>query len=251
MPIKKFNVRRLISSRPGDASKHDPNLSNAWGIVNDRETFWVANTQAGIICHYDLNGNKVSPDTVNLINENGDITTDELPTAITINRSQGFVVGNIPIGDDVPILRAASFLLIATKKGNIYAYNPLVATSNAYIVIKSLDEQIYTGLTVASNHLYAADFLNNKIDVFDFNFKEVSGFPFVDGDAEKPLPSNYAPFNIAHIGEHIYVSYALQKGPDNLEELPGHGNGYISVFNVDGIFVRRLVSSTLVSTLQI
>ncbi len=244
MPIKKFSIRRLVSNRPGNASKHDINLSNAWGIVNDKETLWVVNSQMSIICHYDLNGGKSIPESINLINENGEIAKNECPTGIQINRSQGFVIDNSLIAEGSLILRAASFLLICTQKGNIYGYNSLVDTSNAHIVIKSNETNMYTGLTVACNYLYVTDFLNNKIDVFDFNFRKVFGFPFVDGDSEKPLPLNYSPFNIIYIGNYLYVLYALQKGPDNIEELSGHGNGYISVFNVDGTFVRRLISKS-------
>jgi len=242
MPTKKFNVRRLVSNRPGDAAKQDINLVNAWGLINDRDTFWVADNETGVLTHYDINGNKLSPEVVHLINSTGLPVTDDPPTGIILNRSQGFVVNNIPTSQGAPLLRAASTILIATENGNIYGYNPLVDTSNAYMVIEAKTEKVYKGLAVASNHLYAADFFNNKIDVFDFNFNEISGFPFIDGDADKPLPPNFAPFNIVHIGNHLYVLYALQRGPDNKDDLAGHGHGYISIFNIDGTFVRRLVS---------
>ena len=71
MPTKKFNVRRLVSNRPGDAAKQDINLVNAWGLINDRDTFWVADNETGVLTHYDINGNKLSPEVVHLINSTG------------------------------------------------------------------------------------------------------------------------------------------------------------------------------------
>ena len=122
--------------------------------------------------------------------------------------------------------------MIATKEGDLYGYNPLVDISNAYRVVQATHECSYRGLTVVGNHLYAADFLGGRIDVFDFNFHEVHEFPFVDGDSDKPLPTHFAPFNLVCIDGYLYVSYALRRGVDDL--LPGHGHGYISLFNVDG-----------------
>ncbi len=55
-----------------------------------------------------------------------------------------------------------------------------------------------SGLTLAAdassvNRLYAADFRNNKVDVFDKDFHKVT---VTGGFTDAQLPSGYAPFGI-------------------------------------------------------
>ena len=58
------------------------------------------------------------------------------------------------------------------------------------------------------HYLYATDFHNNAIDVFDKNFNLVSTRrrQFTDPS----LPTGYAPFNIQAVGNRLYVTYAVQ-----------------------------------------
>src|SRR5437588_580746 len=68
---------------------------------------------------------------------------------------------------------------------------------------------VYKGAAIGrikkSNFLYAADFHNNRIDVFDSAFHPVSfkHSPFTDTH----LRAGYAPFNVANIGGNLFVSY--------------------------------------------
>jgi len=138
---------------------------------------------------------------------------------------------------------ASAEFLVATENGTIDAYNSIIDPINAIIMIDNSSlGSVYKGLTIANNYLYATDFFNNRIDVFDFNFIPITTFPFIDQDMKEPLPIGYAPFNIVNIDNYLFVSYALQKGPTNIDDVPGRGNGYISVFKWNGIFVERLIS---------
>ena len=62
--------------------------------------------------------------------------------------------------------------------------------------------------------------------------------PFTDAT----IPAGFAPFNIQNIGGKLYVTYAMQKGPDNEDDQKGAGYGYVNVFNPDGSLVKRFAS---------
>jgi hypothetical protein len=103
---------------------------------------------------------------------------------------------------------------------------------------------IYKGLTIATDGngrtlLYATDFHNGKIDVFDTSFTPVdlgSG-AFVD----KKIPKGYAPFNVQELGGKIYVTYAKQDA-DAHDDAHGPHRGFVDVYNLDGSGGHRLVS---------
>jgi uncharacterized protein (TIGR03118 family) len=117
-----------------------------------------------------------------------------------------------------------------------------VDPTNAIRVVNRPDA-IYKGLAVSAGGtgplLYASDFHNNRIDVFDTNFALVTlpGTPFRDPH----LPGGYAPFGLQAINGDIYVTYAKQDA-DRRDDVPGSGFGFISVFSPNGQFVRRVAS---------
>ena len=125
--------------------------------------------------------------------------------------------------------------------GVISGWNP-AAGNNAIKAVDRSSSSVYTGLATGhvgtNNYLYAANFRTGNIDVFDKNFAWVSlpGMPFMDPS----LPMGYAPFNIQNIGGWLYVMYA-KVGPDGDEDA-APGNGYVSIFNMDGQFVKRFTS---------
>jgi uncharacterized protein (TIGR03118 family) len=101
----------------------------------------------------------------------------------------------------------------------------------------------YKGLAVSAGGtralLYASDFRNNRIDVFDTNFAPLAlpGRPFRDPH----LPSGYAPFGLQAINGDIYVTYAKQNA-NRTGHVAGFAHGFISVFTPNGEFVRRFAS---------
>ncbi|HZE48926.1 MAG TPA: TIGR03118 family protein, partial [Jatrophihabitantaceae bacterium] len=54
------------------------------------------------------------------------------------------------------------------------------------------------------------------------------------------LPRGYAPFNVAEIGNQVFVTYALQ-GPTG-DDVAGAGHGFVDVFTNFGAFVHRFAS---------
>ena len=97
---------------------------------------------------------------------------------------------------------------------------------------------VYKGLAITTTNIYATDFHNNKIDTYGPTFLgPLSGFPFVD----PTIPVGFAPFNIVLLNGQLYVTYAKQDSVAH-DDVAGPGNGFISIFDLNGVFIRRLVS---------
>ena len=101
----------------------------------------------------------------------------------------------------------------------------------------------YTGLAIgnvgAANYLYAANFAAGTVDVLGANYARANlgSSAFMDPS----LPAGYSPFNIQALGGLLYVAYAQRVPPFTLGTA-GAGLGFLSVFNMDGSFAKRLVS---------
>lgn len=233
-PIEPYKVTYLISNVYNQSCNLDVSLVNPWGIVITNNILWVANNGTGMITTYNLEGNKL-PTNIFVFNNVGN---PALVTGLVHNSTNGFIITN-------GTAKQPSFLIVASQDGTISAYNSAINLNTAILVVNnSAKQSVYTGITILDNYLYAADFYNNKIDVFDSNFVPVTVFPFIDQNTLNPLPANFAPYNIKAINNLLYVSYAQQNPPTNQTVVPGLGNGYISVFNSNGMFIKRLISNS-------
>jgi uncharacterized protein (TIGR03118 family) len=119
----------------------------------------------------------------------------------------------------------------------------MVAPTTAIRVFGSPDGAVYKGLALGASGtgalLYATDFHNAKVDVFDGSFHPVT---LSAGAFRDPaLPRGYAPFGIQAINGDIYVSYAKQDAARE-DDVPGPGFGFVSVFDPVGHFLRRLIT---------
>jgi uncharacterized protein (TIGR03118 family) len=234
----------LIADQPGVAAVTDPTLVNAWGISLNPAggAFWVSANGTGLSEVYggDVNGSPLTqPFKV--------ATPGGTPTGQVFNNTTDFVIS------DGTNTRVSAFIF-ASESGAITAWNPAVGATpgtpppsrNALVGFQATDGAIYTGLALGkvgtANFLFAADFHNGKIDVLDGQFDQVTlGTNGFETFTDPNLPGGYAPFNVALIGGQIYVSYAKQDaGAD--DAVTGRGNGFISVFDTNGHFVKRLVS---------
>lgn len=228
-----YSRRDLVSDGFIPAEHTDPNLVNAWGIAfnpNPNGVAWVANAGTGTSTLYDGDGNP-KPLVVSVPAPGGGPGS---PTGLAFNASSEFLINN---GGGL----APSVFLFATEDGTIAGWNTGDSTHAILAVDNSGRDAIYKGMEFANTgsgaRLYAADFHNGRVDRFDGSFGEIGGNAFVDPG----LPAGYAPFNIADIGGHLFVSYALQDA-DGEDDIPGIGHGYISEFDTDGSFMRRFAS---------
>ncbi|AKI80430.1 hypothetical protein QJ850_gp269 [Acanthamoeba polyphaga mimivirus] len=232
--VATWKVNYLISNRNVLAAHCDPDLINPWGIVIYNNQLWVVCNNTDSITNYDLFGNKLLG-TISIRNASHN---PSYPTGIAINCGGGFSIstGNISRG---------GLMLTCSEHGTCHSFNPVVDPLHSFIVLNQQitgEVSVYRGLCIANNTLYLADFFQRHIDVFDQNFNRLIGYPFVDNDGSDPIPLNYGPSNIVNIGCFLYVLWAKKDPNITLYAIDEPGAGYISVFNLDGSFVRRFTS---------
>lgn len=219
---------------------NDPSIAGVWGLAvysNEKKAteIWTANNGSGTLSQYSSEGSLIQHVNVPTILIGA---SHSVPTGIVRNEAKTFVVYTGTPGDE-DFNAASSQVIASTFDGLIVAYAPTVDYANAIIVYTAPSGTKYTGLALKQDaYLYAADFANGKIDVFDKNFALMpsASFPFVDPN----MPSNAKPYNVVYWNEIILVAYAIDNG--NSGALVGMGNGFISAFTVNGIFIRRVVS---------
>jgi uncharacterized protein (TIGR03118 family) len=97
---------------------------------------------------------------------------------------------------------------------------------------------LFTGLAISGNRLYAADFHNAAVDVWDSGFNQVK-----DADAfrDRELPAGYAAFGIEATNGKVVVTYA-QQDPSARFDVPGAGHGFVDVYNTSGRLLQRLAT---------
>jgi uncharacterized protein (TIGR03118 family) len=226
----------------GKAALTDPNLVKAWGITRPLIGAWmVANNGSGTSTTYDADGNPYPPasGTVVAIPPAGSSPVGSLgtPTGVVSNPTGAFVIASDGIA-------APADAIFATADGTLAAWSELVSPDTALTVVDNAGaEALYTGIAIGSNptggaFLYAADFRSGTVDVFDEQFDPVT---IEGGFVDSRLPPSYAPYGIQNIAGDIYVSYAKQNRQQN-DTVPGLGNGFVSVFDTEGNFVRRFTS---------
>lgn len=221
-----YEPRNLVSDQPGSANT-DPKLVNAWGIAfNPNALVWVANAGTGTSTLYDGAG---TPSTLVVTVPDGN------PTGIVFNGSNDFVAGGNP-----------SRFIFATESGTLAAWAPAPSSPPPTAAVTVRDNSaagaIYKGLALAANgaghFLYATDFHNNKIDVFDKDFKPVTP---AGSFSDPTIPPGFAPFGIQNLNGDLYVTYA-QQDQNREDDVAGRGLGFVDVFDADGRLVRRFAS---------
>ena len=230
----------LVSNGDLHARVLDRNLVNAWGIAFNPTGFaWVNSADGNVSVLYDGNG-QPSPQPQRLIvavpGPNG---SKGNPTGIVFSGGADFVVTKGGVS-------GPARSIFATEQGNLAGWAPNVDVNNAVFVPKGpqdTDEAVYTGLALSGDGtthlLYAANFLQRRVDVFDGNFAKV----MLPGNAfnDPHLPANFAPFGIQAINGDIYVTYAKQaEGGD--EEVQAPGLGFVNVFDPQGRLLRRVAT---------
>jgi uncharacterized protein (TIGR03118 family) len=236
-PGSAYRQTNLISDLPGFAPVLDPILVNPWGLTMTASSpFWVANngTSSTQLIRGDVpSGSPVvlnaSPQTITI--------PGSLPTGTVSNPSTTDFV--LPGACASPPCRAN--FLFASITGNITGWNPNApaAGSTTAVIAASKPGHVYTGLALANNgtnHLYAADFANGAIDVYDsaFALQPSASFPFADLTIPTTIGNTYHAFNIQNIGGSLYVTYA-KFDPITTTDQEGVGNGFVRRFNTNGV----------------
>ncbi|PTL81242.1 TIGR03118 family protein [Vitiosangium sp. GDMCC 1.1324] len=228
--------RNLVADTAGVAEHTDPDLVNPWGIVFNPFGFvWISDNGTGLSTLYDGNGVKNSL-VVSIPAPPGE-TGPGKPTGIVSNNSGAFIASR-------GTASGTSFFIFATEQGLIAAWVPSVDFTHALIAVdNSSTGAIYKGLALTGTgtdlHLYATDFHNGKIDVFDSTF---APFTLPPGAFTDPtIPAGFAPFGIQSINGSLYVTYAKQDA-DREDDVAGKGLGFVNIFDANGRLIRRLAS---------
>jgi uncharacterized protein (TIGR03118 family) len=217
-----YTVTPLVSDTGVGGSKVDPNLVNGWGITAGPATpWWVAN-----------NGT----DTSTLYRGDGTI----VPLVVSVS---GGPTGTVFNGSASSFLisGAAARFIFANEDGEIRGWQSGLGTTAALAAAAS-DGASYKGLAIGSvgsaDYLYATDFHNGNVDVYDSTFTLQS---WTDAFVDPGIPDGYAPFGIQNLNGMIFVTYAKQDA-DAGDEVAGEGFGYVSAFGTDGSFLGRVAS---------
>src|SRR5438270_1924112 len=188
----RYTVHNLVSDQAGKADNTDPNLVNAWGIAaSSTSPWWVNDNGTDVSTLYNGDGvPQFQPNPLVVSVAGG-------PTGIVFNGSSGFVVsdGN---GNSGP-----SRFMFATEDGTIRGWNPGVpppplSTQSFVVVDKTGEGAVFKGLAIAGDRIFAADFHNAKVDVFDSSFAQITG-----GFVDPKIPSGYGPFGIQNLNGNI------------------------------------------------
>ena len=205
----------------------DPNLVNGWGISFPTSgPAWVSaeGTGKSLVLNGDGSAVAISPVTIPPAGS----APSSHPTGQVFNPTTDF---KLPNGNP------ARFIF-ATAEGGVSGWN----SGNTAVRMVNDPGDAYLGIALAAdagnNYLYVANFSEGEIEVFDKNWAEVEGKPFVDPG----LPDGYSPFNIQAIDGKLYVLYA-KVDPVEGEEETGDGLGYVDIFNPDGSLVKRFISN--------
>ena len=230
----RFQQRNLVSDGSIAAAHVDPHLVNAWGVAFNPYGFvWVADADGHVSTLYDGDGNVQS--LVVQIPE-PDAATGGEPTGIVFNGSDNFMVSQGGVS-------GPSRFMFATEGGVIAGWAPNVDLTHAILAVDgSAHGANYKGLALGADgtqRIYATDFHNARVDVFDSSFQPVALPAGAFHDAG--IPRGFAPFGIQAIGGDIYVTYAKQDASQS-DEVTGPGLGYVDAYTPGGRLIRRVAT---------
>ncbi len=213
----------LVASPDGPpAPVRDPNLVNSWGIATTGNgLFWTANNGTSTATLYRSNGSQVPSEDDPLV-----VSVPGAPTGIVQNSTPGFAIqseGRV----------ASSNLIFVTESGTVLGYNPVVEPTAAVVAVDFAEfGSVFKGAALFpgpfGSRLYATDFANGLVQIFDDNFELMD---FFEND---PLPhDDFAPFNVATLGNSVFVAFAKQQA-GSTDEQHGPGLGFIDQFTTEG-----------------
>ena len=238
----KFHQTNLVSNLSTvGAQIVDGSLKNPWGLALGPATpLWVADNGTDVATIYpgDVNGSPIVKAglTVSI--------PDGAPTGQVFNPTNDFVAG-------AALPKGPARFIFSSESGHIASWNPATPPTPQPTTAEieySSPTAVYKGLAIAAtlngSFLYASNFHDGTVDVFDGQFQKVTS---PGGFTDPRLPTGYAPFGIQNIHGLIYVTYAKQ-GDDKVDDVPGAGHGFIDVYTTDGFLVQRLASGGVLNS---
>jgi uncharacterized protein (TIGR03118 family) len=234
-----FTQTNLVSSEKSiPALTIDPNLINPWGVAHSATSpLWVSDNGMGVATIYTGAGTPVKVAGHTAI-------TIAPPPGQTSSSPTGQVFNIAGSGFDISSggKTASSIFIFATEDGTISGWNPAVISGSSVLAVDHSNGgtgAVYKGLAIGQNDdgtfLFAANFRNGTVDVFDQPFKQVNSF------TDRHLPKGYAPFNVQVLDGHLFVTYALQDAAKH-DDVAGAGHGFVDEFDLEGHLLHRVAS---------
>jgi uncharacterized protein (TIGR03118 family) len=210
----RYVVQRLVTDRT------DKQLVNAWGLAaSPTGPWWVANEARNSSTLYSGDGRK------QLLT----VSVPCGPTGVAYYGGRQFVERGGGQSDPARFVYAC-------EAGQIRAWTPTVpggwSTRTEVVVDDSLHGAVFRGVTFAGDRLYATDFHNGRVDVFDGRWRRVRA-----GFHDSTIPAWYAPAGILAAGNRIFVTY-IWRAPVDGNDAPS--GGYVDEFDLDGRLVARV-----------
>jgi uncharacterized protein (TIGR03118 family) len=239
----------LVSDIPRLAPHTNPQLVNPWGFSETSDgRFRVAANGSGTAISLDHEGQKEGANIIIPPPAGSPPGATSTPNGVVSNTTSGFVISDH--GRSAP-----ATLLFSTEDGTIAGWNPEVNRAHAVIAAdQSGNGAVYKLLALGTNaqgtFIFATDFHNGKVDVFDSNFHMVNLGPnaFIDPTTgADAIPSDFAPFGVKNFNGTLFVTYAKQDA-DKHDDVAGVGNGFIDEFDTSGNFISRFATRGLLNS---
>jgi uncharacterized protein (TIGR03118 family) len=223
-----FQQTNLDGYRPGIAHFTDTNL-NAWGMASMPDgSFVVSNTFTTGLATFFSSSGKVLPQTITIPGSASSAIDQALgigpgghPTGVVYNPTNKFMISEH--GKSAP-----ARLIFDTLDGTISGWNPKVDPTHAIVMADNgAAGDAYTGLDMAQNSrrqfvLYATDFTQNRVEMFNSDFKAIG--TFTDPTVTSIEPS-FGTWSVQALNGKLYVTFA------SLADTHG---GVVDVFDTDG-----------------
>ncbi len=228
---QQFNLTGYL---PGTGHFTDSDL-NGWGMTSMPDgSFCVANPfSSGLATFYDRAGH-VFPQTINVpASAAQPFGPVGQPAGVVYNPTSDFVIS--AHGKSAP-----ARLIFDSIDGVISGWNPEVDATHAIVITDTFaagKPAVYTGLDIAKNSqghnvLYAADILQNRVEMFDGGFKTIGSF--TDPTATS-VDAGFGAWSVSAVDDKLYVTFANPFSP-----ISGPHGGVVDVFNTDGQMLNRL-----------
>ena len=181
-PSDRYTVTPLVSDVPGVAPLTDPNLENAWGLARSATSpWWVADNGTMKTTVYTGAGALVSV---------GGLAFQTVPGNPTGAVFSG-ISGQFQVGTTASVTLGTSNFIFDSEDGTISAWRG-GSTGALVTADRSRFGAIYKGLAISNGpsgpRLYATDFHNARVDVFDGGWQLVTApGAFVDPKAARRL----------------------------------------------------------------
>ncbi len=231
----------LVSDIKGLARTFDPNLQNPWGVSQNTEgQFRVADNATGLSTQYSAAGQIIG--TPVTIPTPPGVTPPSAPNGNVFNTTNDFVISQD--GKSAP-----ATVIFSSENGTIVGFNPAV-DPNEGILEADLSQSgavfktLTAGTVNGANYIYASDFHNGTVDVFNGQYQLVH----LSGSFTDPnIPAGFAPFGLKNVNGTLFVTYAKQDAARH-DDVAGVGNGFIDEFTLSGNFIERFASQGLLNS---